>query len=139
MGTCPSLCHVIIASQTGLGNGQKELPWLPCYGLREAAGRPETLVWLSGFRYSGFRYICVKRQQEFRYAAGIRGNIILLVINDNSLWRHIKIFRMEGIAQELGIIVKIGTGIGFQSLRNLKLDPILDIMDIRRIIRIKVI
>ena len=41
------------------------------------------------------RKLLRKWQQEFRYAAGIRGNIILLVINDNSLWRHIKVFRME--------------------------------------------
>ena len=77
-------------------------------------------------------------QQEFRYAAGIGGNIVLLVVNDNPPWCQIKIFRMKGIAKEFRVIVKIGAGVGFQPFRNLKLNPILDILDIGGIVLIKV-
>ena len=75
------------------------------------------------------RSVCIKGQQEFRYAAGIRGNIILLVVNDDPPGCQIKNSRMEGISQEFLVVVKIGTGIGFQPLCNLKLYPILDILN----------
>ena len=112
------------------GNTGKTKKW----GYRHHGGTPIWMVRDSLY----IRSVCIKGQQEFRYAAGIRGNIILLVVNDDPAWCQIKILRMEGIAQEFLVVVKIGTGIGFQPLCNLKLYPILDILDIRRIVLIKV-
>ena len=78
------------------GNTGKTKKW----GYRHHGGTP---IWM--MRDSLYiRSICIKGQQEFRYAAGIRGNIILLVVNDDPAWCQIKILRMEGIAQEFLVV-----------------------------------
>lgn len=78
------------------GNTGKTKKW----GYRHHGGTP---IWM--MRDSLYiRSVCIKGQQEFRYAAGIRGNIILLVVNDDPAWCQIKILRMEGISQEFLVV-----------------------------------
>ena len=93
----------------------------------------------AGFRYTLEVSASKGSSRNSGHAAGIRGNIILLVVNDDPAWCQIKILRMEGLAQEFLVAVKIKYRDWLSaSLQSLKLYPILDILDIRRIVLIKV-